>query len=280
MSAEEAAAIVAPPTEDIVRVVAFLQKLDAKSVSASAGRDFIRATLSERSASVVLDHLHTPRSVISRLKADNRVRLSVREAEDVLAVKSLISLAWDSSITEETDMDVEKADSRVSVGRRFASTRFAPLVAGSPNNQKKSYQMPTDLVANSGKNNTQMVWGPGTYGYLQSDLKAYYSEFKVPAKTSDVSTYGFPGTPGGDNFGEATLDVQVISGIAPGVRTYVANTNTSRSTEEGLGFGYAFLAFAQSIAAQPQIPNVLSLSLGSLSADSCEVRRVSTPTDR
>lgn len=63
----------------------------------------------------------------------------------------------------------------------------------------------------------------------------------------------------------------MITGLAPGVRTYVANTNTSQSTEEGLGFGYAFLDFVQTLTSQPQIPNVLSLSLGSLSADSCEI---------
>lgn len=73
-----------------------------------------------------------------------------------------------------------------------------------------------------------MVWGPGTYvsfralfagrrcaltgitrryGYLPSDLSQFYSEFQVNSTVNSVFASGFPGVPGGDNFGEATLDV-------------------------------------------------------------------------
>jgi hypothetical protein len=41
-------------------------------------------------------------------------------------------------------------------------------------------------------------------------------------------------TTGGDNFGEATLDVSYITGIGSGVPTIVSNTNDSFSTEEGM----------------------------------------------
>jgi len=116
-----------------------------------------------------------------------------------------------------------------------------------------------------------MVWGPGTYGILKSDLSSYYSQFSVPTTASSVSQQGFKGTPGGDNFGEATLDTEVITAMAPGVPTIVYNSNNSQSTEEGLGFGYAFLDFVQNMSSQAQIPWVLSLSLGSLSWDSCNM---------
>lgn len=51
--------------------------------------------------------------------------------------------------------------------------------------------------------------------------------------------------------------------------TLVSNTNTSHSTEEGEGFGLAMLDFVTRLAARPTVPHVLSLSLGSLSAASC-----------
>ena len=53
------------------------------------------------------------------------------------------------------------------------------------------------------------------------------------------------------------------------VSTLVSNTNTSASTEEGMGFGQAMLDFVTSLAARPVVPHVLSLSLGSLSPHSC-----------
>jgi hypothetical protein len=49
----------------------------------------------------------------------------------------------------------------------------------------------------------------------------------------------------------------------------VSNTNTSSSTEEGNGFGYAFMDFSLSLSAAPNVPGVVSLSLGSLSAYAC-----------
>lgn len=76
---------------------------------------------------------------------------------------------------------------------------------------------------------------------------------------------------------EGTLDVTYISSLGSGATTVVANTNTSASTEETTGFGYALLAFAHALAtagsgaegALPALPKVVSMSLGSLSVDSC-----------
>jgi len=46
-----------------------------------------------------------------------------------------------------------------------------------------------------------MVWGPGTFGYLPSDLAQFYAEWNVSGvSVDDVSTYGFPGQVGGDNW--------------------------------------------------------------------------------
>jgi hypothetical protein len=73
--------------------------------------------------------------------------------------------------------------------------------------------------------------------------------------------------------------VTYISSLGSGATTIVANTNTSASTEETTGFGYALLAFAHALAtagseaegALPQLPQVVSMSLGSLSFDSCQL---------
>ena len=79
----------------------------------------------------------------------------------------------------------------------------------------------------------------------------------------------YQGVPGGDNFGECTLDVSYSTGIGNGLNLMVSNTNTSSSTEEGNGFGYAFMDFSVTLASAPVVPGVVSLSLGSLSAYAC-----------
>jgi len=136
-------------------------------------------------------------------------------------------------------------------------------------------------------NNVQMVWGPGTYGVSFDDLSQFYSTFNITASTASVSIPMFKGTPGGDNWGEGSLDASYITAFAPGVSTLVVNSNTSMTTEEGLGFGYAFSEFLfylgslsspysplrghQQTGPQFALPHVLSLSLGSLSWDSCNM---------
>ncbi len=116
-------------------------------------------------------------------------------------------------------------------------------------------------------------WCTGTYGYLPSDLSEFYGMFGLP--TNNVNNLfaagGFAGTPGGDNFFEATLDVTYISSMSLGVTTYVSNTNNASNTEWSTGFGTAMYQFFTSLAVAETVPTVLSLSLGSLSWDSCNI---------
>jgi tripeptidyl-peptidase-1 len=79
------------------------------------------------------------------------------------------------------------------------------------------------------------------------------------------------GKDGGDNFGEGNLDVKMIASFGLGVETLVSNTNTSASTEEGDGFGQALLDFITELSSRQTVPQVLSMSLGSLSATSCNL---------
>jgi hypothetical protein len=88
----------------------------------------------------------------------------------------------------------------------------------------------------------------GTYGYASSDLAAYYKMFGVKSSVNNTKTPFHSGVPGGDNFGEGTLDTQLINAIGQRCHTLVANTNTSRSTEESFGFGYAFLDFLTQVS--------------------------------
>ena len=60
------------------------------------------------------------------------------------------------------------------------------------------------------------------------------------------------GTPGGDNFGEGQLDVDMISSFGLNVTTLVANTNTSASTEETTGFGAALLNFLTDLSSREE----------------------------
>eukprot|EP01104_Vermistella_antarctica_P007906 TRINITY_DN1958_c0_g1_i1.p1 TRINITY_DN1958_c0_g1~~TRINITY_DN1958_c0_g1_i1.p1 ORF type:complete len:639 (-),score=152.97 TRINITY_DN1958_c0_g1_i1:1584-3470(-) len=145
-----------------------------------------------------------------------------------------------------------------------SSTTFTPSV------QRELYGIPASLVGTN-ETNQQMVYGAGTYGYLESDLKSFYSKFNVDEDISLVSTVGFQGVPGGDNFYEATLDIQYITGIAPGIKSLVVNNNNTKSADNGPVFGYAMLDWMTTLAAanDTDIPYVLSLSLGSMSYDSC-----------
>jgi len=148
--------------------------------------------------------------------------------------------------------------------------------AGTPANQRAAYGIPASVVGTA-KANLQQIWGPGTYGFQNSDLSSYYSLMSIPAsELSLLNVTDYPGVPGGDNFGEGSLDVSLISGLAPGVETLVTNTDTSQSAEEGAGFGPAFLTYLTGLQAnhssgQRPLPLVISLSLGSLSWDSCDL---------
>ena len=155
------------------------------------------------------------------------------------------------------------------------------------NAQKQAYGIDLSLSA-SDERTTQMVWGPGTFGYSPSALRLFKLEEQVPINLDkihfDTANHG---QAGGDNFGEGSLDVRMISSFGlnatacrchlfkpeptpalagrchlfafaeptarPWRQTLVSNTNTSMSTEEGEGFGLAFLDFVSEVtpAAQP-----------------------------
>jgi len=169
------------------------------------------------------------------------------------------------------------------VHRRQAVEKFTHGVAEQPavkapdfgsytiSAQKKAYGIPTDLQATN-SSTTQMVWGPGTFGYSQLQLRLLKLR-EVPLLDLDKVTFDTEnhGQSGGDNYGEGNLDTQMISSFGLNANTIVSNTNASASTEEGDGFGPAMLDFLTSLAARPQLPHVLSLSLGSLSAYSCDL---------
>eukprot|EP00943_MAST-04B_sp_MAST-4B-sp1_P002328 g2328.t1 len=138
-------------------------------------------------------------------------------------------------------------------------------------NQKKAYGIPVDLVATN-ETLLQMVWGPGTFGYSKSQLeelkKSQVPLLNLSKVKFDTDNHG---TPGGDNWGEGNLDVSMITSFGLNVETLVSNTNTSSSTEEGNGFGQALLDFVTELSSRKRIPQILSISLGSLSAYSCDL---------
>lgn len=153
---------------------------------------------------------------------------------------------------------------------RPASASAAP-VSYSVGDQKKAYGMPLDLSATN-DTTLQMVWGPGTFGYSPQSLAAFAAR-ECPGMNLDKVRFDTSnhGQPGGDNFGEGALDTRMIASFGMNVSTLVSNTNTSTSTEEGEGFGLAFLDFVSDLSSRPSVPHVLSLSLGSLSAFSCQL---------
>ena len=144
------------------------------------------------------------------------------------------------------------------------------LGAYGANEIRKAYGIP-DSVTGDGIN--QLVWGPGTYGVFPSDVKKYWSTYNIAGTSIDrLKLTGYANqTTGGDNFGEASLDTDIISGMAPGAVTIVSNTNNSKSPEEGPGFGYAQNAFLNDLTGEASPAEVVSLSLGSLTWKSCDI---------
>lgn len=135
---------------------------------------------------------------------------------------------------------------------------------------KEAYGMPADLQA-SNASTTQMVWGPGSFGYSKVALGAFKLSqcplLNMGKVQFDTENHGHVG----DNYMEGNLDVSMIASFGLNVTTLVSNTNASASTEEGQGFGQALLDFITELAARKTVPHVLSISLGSLSAYSCDL---------
>lgn len=122
--------------------------------------------------------------------------------------------------------------------------------------QKKAYGIPVDLEASNAAT-TQMVWGPGTFGYSKTQLAAFKltqcPKLNMEKVVFDTANHGVPG---GDNFGEGNLDVSMIASFGLNVTTIVSNTNVSSSTEEGDGFGAALLDFLLDLPGRKSVPQV------------------------
>jgi hypothetical protein len=124
------------------------------------------------------------------------------------------------------------------IKRRRMDDSFGPAA------QKKAYNVPASLKGTN-KENVQMVFGTGTFGYRKEDISMFFSTYATTSSINDVSfdvSNKWTGKTG-KNFVEGELDVSYIAGMAPGVKTLVANSNISASTESGEGFGAALLAF-------------------------------------
>ena len=122
--------------------------------------------------------------------------------------------------------------------------------------QKAAYGIPVDLEATNAAT-TQMVWGPGTFGYSKVQLTAFKMA-QCPKLNMDKVVFDTAnhGVPGGDNYGEGNLDVSMIASFGLNVTTIVSNTNTSSSTEEGDGFGAALLDFLLDLPGRKSVPQV------------------------
>jgi len=141
---------------------------------------------------------------------------------------------------------------------------------GTPNAQRAAYGIPAEL-SGTNQNNKHMVWGSGTYGILESDMEKFFEMFNLDQNVTYLKGAGFPGDPTGDNFAEATLDVQYIASMANNILT-IAWNNDNRSISEGsIGMGDAMLEFMYFLgdSKQDYLPKTMSLSLGSMSWYSC-----------
>eukprot|EP00008_Paramoeba_atlantica_P011211 CAMPEP_0201492618 /NCGR_PEP_ID=MMETSP0151_2-20130828/34030_1 /ASSEMBLY_ACC=CAM_ASM_000257 /TAXON_ID=200890 /ORGANISM="Paramoeba atlantica, Strain 621/1 / CCAP 1560/9" /LENGTH=610 /DNA_ID=CAMNT_0047879535 /DNA_START=1 /DNA_END=1833 /DNA_ORIENTATION=- len=141
---------------------------------------------------------------------------------------------------------------------------------GDINAQREAYGVPVGYQG-SNETNKQMVWGSGTYGILESDMIQFFSAYGINEDLSLIEPKGRPGYPPGDNFAEATLDVQYIGGMANNITTVAWNNDDRPISEFNIGMGDAMLEFMYYLSMAPTdlLPKTLSLSLGSMSWYSC-----------
>ena len=273
MSLEELSALTGATDETLEHVQSEIRAIGGKNVRIAPSREYIFAEFSNDHANSVLlaqGHPHAARKASLDLGGAKATRFAFTS-------RFLSQVEYVLEYTETTMTEMQEKGvigSSVKTQGKFANRQKAffsqQSLTADPNSQKQSYGMPTNLVSKSPANR-QAVWGPGTFGVSKNDLSSFYSYFNVPATTNQVDTIGYAGSPGGDNYGEGTLDATWITSMAPGVKTYIINTNTSESTEEGPGFGYALENFMLlNMAQSKEVPFVLSMSLGSLSWDSCD----------
>ena len=171
------------------------------------------------------------------------------------------------------DFLIRRDEQEIPLNEHSSETKSTTFTGGtySVSNQKKAYGIPETLAATN-ESTLQMVWGPGTFGFSLSELEDLRDSdvplLNVSRVTFDTKNHG---QAGGDNYGEGNLDTQMISSFGLNVHTIVSNTNTSASTEEGKGFGYALLDFLTQLSSRDHLPQVLSISLGSLGGYACNL---------
>eukprot|EP00128_Syssomonas_multiformis_P001382 Colp12_sorted_trinity150504_noHs@16960 len=233
---------------DYAVVESWLKTIGATDVQLLESRDFVTATV--------------PHSVVDAVDAN-----SLYIPDEVKTHIDVVTLQEPPRMAKHTGNEGPFANKWTQI---MSADAVGANPVGDPNTQKKAYGIPLTQTG-SHPDNSQMVWGTGTFGFLKSDLPKFWSTYKINNDVSLLVTEGSAGTAGGDNFGEGTLDVTYIASMGTGVKTLVANTNTSKSTETGGGFGPALLNFALSLANRKDLPKVISMSLGSLSWDACNV---------
>jgi tripeptidyl-peptidase-1 len=244
MSVDEIAAIIGASDEEVRQVTEWLVSLGAtrSSIHVSSLRDSITATVAS-AGKVEATSADSMWSFVSQQKP-SAVEFVVRH-----------------DVRSEADQKkIEKPRLKDDVGSQYTIS-----------NIKEAYGMSTKLQALN-ESTLQMVWGPGTFGYSKMQLSMHKATqcplLNMNKVKFDTENHG---EAGGDNYGEGNLDVQMITSFGLNVETLVSNTNTSASTEEGSGFGQALLDFITELSTRKTVPQVLSMSLGSLSAASCDL---------
>ena len=238
LSREEVASIVGSPPKLIQRVTAWFNAIGATAIAVSPYQDTVTATFDSSTTFTNRSFPVPPFQFDFLLRRDPKIH-SVSVAASTTTVGGAAS-QWGSGTY-------------------------------SISNQKKAYGIPTTLAATN-DSTLQMVWGPGTFGFSMSQLEQL-KQSDVPLLNTTRVNFDTKnhGEQGGDNYGEGNLDTQMISSFGLNVHTLVSNTNTSASTEEGSGFGEALLDFVTSLSTRKQLPQVLSMSLGSLGGYACHL---------
>lgn len=246
LSREDIASEIGASKEDLGSVKLWLKNHGGIDVTVSALRDVVSATFTTLPASLKSGRNGIPHKESYPACVNFIVRRDVRESP-MAAVSRVSELSRRSMSATAVDPDY------------------------SINNIKQTYGIPLDLQA-SNEATLQMVWGSGTFGYSSAYLRQFKDEQHVDINMDKIQfDTDNHGEPGGDNFMEGQLDTDMISAFGLNVSTLVSNTNTSASTEETTGFGAALLDFLVNLAAREVVPHVLSMSLGSLSAASCDL---------
>ena len=252
---EQLAALVGGTPAAVAEVTSWLHDLNGKDIRVSPIRDTITATFARQEVRLASGKW-TARGLPKRSEQPATATIVTRR--DFLPVGS--------GGTERSTAAEQPISGRANRSSLAAGASSYTIAA-----QKAAYGIP-DGQAASNPQTLQMVWGPGTFGYSPEQLAAFKSE-ECPGINLDKIKFDTinHGKPGGDNFMEGSLDVSMISSFGMNASLLVSNTNASMSTEEGDGFGLAFLDFVTSLAAREVVPHVLSLSLGSLSPYSCQL---------